>query len=60
MMKKNGLNYEDLTQDNTLIGRGLVNFKVSGIAKNKNSDYYLKYRFIKKDKMTILNGKVYY
>lgn len=46
--EKNGLNYEDLTQDNTLIGRGLVNFKVSGIAKNKNSDYYLKYRFIKK------------
>ena len=46
--KANKIYYEDLTQDNTLIGRGLANFKVSGIAKNKNSDYYLKYRFIKK------------
>ncbi|HHL2032055.1 TPA: hypothetical protein ACQ3VP_002436 [Clostridium perfringens] len=46
--KANKIYYEDLTQDNTLIGRGLANFKVSGIVKNKNSDYYLKYRFIKK------------
>ncbi|MDU7956050.1 MAG: GLEYA domain-containing protein [Clostridium perfringens] len=46
--KANKIYYEDLTKDNTLIGRGLANFKVSGIAKNKNSDYYLKYRFIKK------------
>ena len=46
--KNNKIYYEDLTQDNTLIGRGLANFKVSGIAKDKNSDYYLKYRFIKK------------
>ncbi|HHD2751967.1 TPA: PA14 domain-containing protein [Clostridium perfringens] len=46
--KDNKLYYEDLTQDNTLIGRGLANFKVSGIAKDKNSNYYLKYRFIKK------------
>lgn len=46
--KDNKLYYEDLTQDNTLIGRGLANFKVSGIAKDRDSDYYLKYRFIKK------------
>lgn len=46
--KSNELSYDDLNQDNTLIGRGLANFKVSGIAKDKNSDYYLNYRFIKK------------
>lgn len=40
--------YEDLSVNNTLIGRGLANFKVSGIAKDKDSDYYLSYRFIKK------------